>query len=53
MRPEQSDVKVETYLSKYVTEISAIDNIDTYQMMRAAGQVETLLGLGAHTPSMT
>jgi IrrE N-terminal-like domain len=45
--------KSETYLSKYVTEMRAIDNIDTYQVMRAAGQVETLLGLGARTPSMT
>ena len=41
--------KSETYLSKYVTEMSAIDNIDIYQVMRAAGHLETLLGLGAHT----
>ena len=27
---------------------TTIDDIDLYQIMRAAGQVETLLGLGAH-----
>jgi hypothetical protein len=41
--------KSETYLSKYVTETTAIENIDTYQVMRAAGQIETVLGLTAHT----
>jgi hypothetical protein len=41
--------KSETYLSKYVTENTTIDNIDVYQVMRAAGQVEALLGLTAHT----
>ena len=41
--------KSETYLSRYVTETTAIDNIDIYQVMRAAGRVETLLGLAAHT----
>jgi IrrE N-terminal-like domain len=41
--------KSQTYLSKYVTETTAIDNIDIYQVMRAAGQVEALLGLTAHT----
>jgi len=41
--------KSETYLSKYVTEKTAIDNIDIYQVMRAAGQVEGLLGVTAHT----
>lgn len=41
--------KSETYLSKYVTEKTAIDNIDVYQVMRAAGQVEGLLGVTAHT----
>jgi hypothetical protein len=39
----------ETYLAKYVTTHTTIDHIDLYQVMRAAGQVETLLGLTAHT----
>lgn len=41
--------KGETYLSKYVTEKTTLGDIDVYQVMRAAGQVETLLGLSAHT----
>lgn len=41
--------KSQTYLSKYVNENTTIDQIDVYQVMRAAGQVETLLGLAAHT----
>jgi hypothetical protein len=28
-----------------------VDKIDVYQVMRAAGQVETLLGLTEHTKS--
>ena len=39
----------ETYLSKYVTENTTIDTVDVYQVMRATGQVEALLGLAAHT----
>lgn len=35
--------KSETYLSKYVMEKTALDNIDVYQVMRAEGQVEALL----------
>jgi IrrE N-terminal-like domain len=41
--------KSETYLSNYVTRNTAIENIDVYQIMRAAGQIEALLGLTAHT----
>jgi hypothetical protein len=41
--------KSETYLAKYVTGKTALDNIDVYQVMRAAGQVEGLLGVTAHT----
>jgi hypothetical protein len=41
--------KSETYLKNHVTENTTIDHIDLYQVMRAAGQVETLLGLTAHT----
>jgi hypothetical protein len=40
--------KSETYLFKYVQPNTTIENIDLYQVMRAAGQVETLLGLTAN-----
>jgi hypothetical protein len=48
---ERSKVKSksETYLKNYVSEHTTIDHLDLYQVMRAAGQVETLLGLTAHT----
>lgn len=39
----------ETYLKDYVEANTTVDNIDVYQVMRAAGQVEALLGLTAHT----
>jgi hypothetical protein len=41
--------KSESYLSKYVGKETTTDSLDLYQIMRAAGQAETLLGLGAHT----
>jgi len=41
--------KSETYLSHYVNQNTTTDNIDVYQVMRAAGQVETLLGLTVPT----
>jgi len=41
--------KSESYLSKYVSQDITTDSLDLYQIMRAAGQAETLLGLGAHT----
>lgn len=41
--------KSETYLSNFVESNTAVDHIDIYQVMRAAGRVETLLGLNAHT----
>ena len=41
--------KSETYLAAYVEENTTIDHIDLYQVMRAAGHVETLLGLTGHT----
>ena len=41
--------KSETYLSNYVAKNTTIDNIDIYQVMRAAGQVEALVGLAAPT----
>ena len=37
--------KSQTYLSNYIDENSTIDTVDLYQIMRAAGQVESLLGL--------
>lgn len=41
--------KSETYLSDYVTQNTTVEDIDLYQIMRAAGQLENLLGLTAHT----
>lgn len=40
--------KSETYLADYVTSDTTIDHIDIYQIARASGQVETILGLAAH-----
>lgn len=40
--------KSETYLKNYVEKNTTVEEIDLYQVMRAAGQVETLLGLAAH-----
>lgn len=37
--------KAEKYLAAYVSEHTTIDDSDLYQILRAAGQVETLLGL--------
>ena len=41
--------KSQTYLANYVKENPTVDEVDLYQVMRAAGQVEALLGLTAHT----
>jgi Protein of unknown function (DUF3293)/IrrE N-terminal-like domain len=41
--------KSQTYLSGYIDQTITIEHLDIYQIMRAAGQVETLLGLSAHT----
>jgi hypothetical protein len=41
--------KSETYLNNYVEKNTTVDHIDFYQIMRAAGQVETLLGLTTKT----
>jgi hypothetical protein len=48
---QRNDVssKSETYLADYVSKNTTIEHIDLYQIMRAAGQVEALLGLTAHT----
>ena len=39
--------KSQTYLSIYVTENTTIEEVDVYQVMRAAGQVEAILGLAS------
>lgn len=39
----------EKYLKDYVQANTTVDHIDVYQVMRAAGQVEALLGLTPHT----
>ncbi|MBI4876704.1 MAG: ImmA/IrrE family metallo-endopeptidase [Acidobacteria bacterium] len=39
----------EAYLSNYVQAHTTVDHIDVYQILGAAGDVETLLGLTAHT----
>lgn len=39
----------DSYLSTFVAENTNIDSIDLYQITRAAGQVESLLSLTAHT----
>jgi hypothetical protein len=41
--------KSETYLADYVERNTTVEQVDFYQVMRAAGQIETLLGLTAHT----
>ena len=41
--------KSQTYLSNFVKEKMVVEHLDVYQISRAAGQVETLLGLAGHT----
>ncbi len=41
--------KSKTYLTDFVKANTTIGNFDLYQIMRAAGQIETLLGLTSHT----
>jgi hypothetical protein len=38
----------EVYLSEYISTNTILDNIDIYQIMRAAGQIETVLKIGSH-----
>jgi hypothetical protein len=38
----------QTYLATYVSKNTTIEQIDIYQVLRAAGQVESMLGLSAH-----
>jgi antirestriction protein ArdC len=41
--------KSQTYLSHFVESNTTTDSIDLFQIMRTAGQVETVLELSAHT----
>lgn len=41
--------KSETYLANFVDQFTTVENVDLYQVMRAAGQVETILGLSTYT----
>jgi len=41
--------KSETYLKNYVDNNTTIDDLDVYNIMRAAGQIETMLGLTDNT----
>lgn len=41
--------KSQTYLSNFIGQNTDAGQLDLYQIMRAAGQVETILGLTAHT----
>lgn len=41
--------KSEKYLSEYVEKNASVDSLDVYHILHAAGQVEALLGLTAHT----
>lgn len=43
------DCNSKTYLANYVTQHTTVEDIDVYQIMRAAGQIETLLKLTTHT----
>ena len=41
--------KSQSYLADHVKDDTTVEQIDLYQVMRAAGQVEALLGLTAQT----
>jgi hypothetical protein len=41
--------KSETYLTNFVDKNTTVEQLDLYQVMRAAGQVETILGMIYHT----
>lgn len=43
------ECRSKTYLANYVTQHTTVEDVDVYQIMRAAGQIETLLKLTAHT----
>ena len=39
----------QTYLTNFVNSNSTVESLDLYQVMRASGHIETLLGLTSHT----
>jgi hypothetical protein len=39
----------EAYLSEFVNDTTSIKTMDSYALLKSAGQIETLLGLAAHT----
>ena len=41
--------KSQSYLASYVMQDTSTEQLDLYQIMRSAGQIETILGLAAHT----
>lgn len=41
--------KAETYLTDFVSKNTTVDHLDLYHVMRAAGQLESLLQLTSHT----
>jgi hypothetical protein len=43
------ECKSQSYLASYVAQDTTTEQLDLYQIMRAAGQVESILGLAAHT----
>lgn len=43
------ECKSQAYLANYVSKHTSVDNLDLYQIVRAVGQMETLLELTAHT----
>lgn len=43
------ECKSKSYLADYVSKHTSVDNLDIYQIVRAVGQMETLLELTAHT----
>ena len=47
-RPNGVESKSEAYIADYVAKHTTIDHLDLYQVMRAAGTVERILGLNHH-----
>lgn len=43
------ECKSQSYLASYVKQDTSTEQLDLYQIMRAAGQIETILGLTTHT----
>jgi hypothetical protein len=42
--------KSERYLNGFIKAHTTVDDLDIYQVTRAAGQIETLLGIGPKSP---